>query len=83
LGSLTSSPTPSEIPRDPDRTEHGVLEENARLSTDPDKSSHERYPAVFQFIQQQDRELVDTIDDLRRSTALPQLGPVSVLLPQS
>jgi hypothetical protein len=55
-------------PREADRTEQRVLEEIVRLSCDPDKSSHERYLAVFQLIQRRDRELADTFDELRLST---------------
>jgi hypothetical protein len=35
--------------RDPDHTEQRVLEENRRLSSDPGKSSHQRYLAVLQL----------------------------------
>jgi hypothetical protein len=51
-----------------------VLDEIARLSSDPGKNSRERYLAVFKLIQRRDRELADTFDDLRRSTALHQLA---------
>jgi hypothetical protein len=33
-----------------------------------------RYLAVFQLIQRRDRELANTFDDLRRSTALRELA---------
>lgn len=51
-----------------------VLDEIARHSSDPGKSSHERYLAVFQLIQRRDRELADIFDDQRRSTASRQLA---------
>jgi hypothetical protein len=51
-----------------------VLDEITRLSSDPDKSSHECYLAVFKLIERRDRELADTFDDLRRSTAFRQLA---------
>ena len=51
-----------------------VLDEIARLSSDPGKNNHERYLAVFQLMQRRDRELSDVFDDLRRSTALRQLA---------
>jgi hypothetical protein len=35
------------------------------LSSDADKSRHERYLSVFQLLQQRSRELADTLDDLR------------------
>jgi hypothetical protein len=51
-----------------------VLEEIARLSSDPGKSNHERYLAVFTLIQRRDRELADAFDNPRRSTGLRQLA---------
>jgi hypothetical protein len=51
-----------------------VLSEVGSLASSPDKSSHQRYLAVFQLIQRRDRELADAFNDLRRSTALRQLA---------
>jgi hypothetical protein len=51
-----------------------VLAEVSRLGSDPGKSSHERYLAVFKPIERRDRELADTFDDFRRSTAWRQLA---------
>jgi hypothetical protein len=50
-----------------------VLEERARLWSGPGKSSHQRYLAVFKLMERRDREVAETFDDLRRSTALRQL----------
>ena len=49
-----------------------MLEEIARLSSNPDESFHKRYLAVFKLLERRDRELADTFDDLRRWTALRQ-----------
>jgi hypothetical protein len=62
------SPKSSTAPSDPDRNEQRVLEEIVRLSSDAEKSRHERYLSMFQFIQWQDRELADASDELRLST---------------
>jgi hypothetical protein len=52
----------------------GVLSEVGRLASDPGKSAHERYLAVFQLLQRRDKELAEAFDDLRRSTARRQLA---------
>jgi hypothetical protein len=57
---------------DPDCTEECMLREIARLSSDADKSNYERYLDVFKLPQRRDRELADTFDALRRSTAMRQ-----------
>jgi hypothetical protein len=51
-----------------------VLSEVASLASQTDKSSHERYLAVFKLIQRRDKELADAFNDMRRSTALQQLA---------
>jgi hypothetical protein len=51
-----------------------VLSEIHRLASGADKTSHERYLAVFELIQRRDRELADAFNDFRRSTALRQLA---------
>jgi hypothetical protein len=66
--------TSATVARDSDRTEQHVFEEIVHLSPTPGKSSHERYLPVFKLIEQQDRELADTVDDLRRSTAVRPLA---------
>lgn len=56
-----------------DRFCRRVLADLARLAEDDGTSSHERYRAVFQSIEERDRELADAFDGLRRSTAFSQL----------
>jgi hypothetical protein len=51
-----------------------VLAEVEKLTSATDKTSHERYLAVFQLIKRRDRELANAFDDMRRSTALRQLA---------
>jgi len=57
-----------------DRFCERVLSEIGRLTADAGKSAHERYVAVFQLLQQRDRELAEAFNDLRRSTAWRQLA---------
>jgi hypothetical protein len=57
-----------------DRFCRRVLEEIARISADAGRSSHERYLAVYQLVERRDRELAETFNGLRRSTALLQLA---------
>src|SRR5215217_7055944 len=51
-----------------------VLAELAGVAGARDKGSHERYLAAFDLIRRRDRDLADTFDGLRRSTALLQLA---------
>ena len=51
-----------------------VLDEIDRVVSDTERSSHERYLAVFRLIKRRDQELADLFNDLRRSTALRQLA---------
>ena len=51
-----------------------VLTEVDRLMSDTTMSARERYAEIFTLIQRRDRELADTFDDLRRSTALERLA---------
>lgn len=57
-----------------DRFCQRVLDEVSRLAADTGRSSHHRYLAVFDLVQQRDKELANTFDDARRSTALLQLA---------
>jgi hypothetical protein len=59
-----------------DRFCRRVLDEVSRLAADTGTSSHERYLAVFQLLQQRDEELAGTFNDPRRSTALVQLARI-------
>jgi hypothetical protein len=52
------SPTLSTVSCDPDCTEQLLLEEMAHLSSDADKSRHERYLSVFQLLQRRDSGMV-------------------------
>ena len=57
-----------------DRFCQRVLSEVIRLSADDATSSHERYLAVSQLIEERDSELAAAFDGLRRSTAFVQLA---------
>jgi hypothetical protein len=50
-----------------------VLSEVSRLAAEPGRSGHQRYLAVFELLQKQDKQLADTFDNPRRSTAFLQL----------
>ena len=51
-----------------------VLSEVGSLAAQTVPSSHERYLAVYKLLQKEDKQLGDTFDDNRRSTALFQLA---------
>jgi hypothetical protein len=53
-----------------------VLSEVGRVTSDPDKTAHERYLAVFRLVERRDRELADAFNDARRSTAWWQLARI-------
>ena len=57
-----------------DRFCDGVLREIAEVGADQGKTSHERYLAVFDLIQERNDTLAAAFDGLRRSTALIQLA---------
>ena len=50
-----------------------VLLESADVVGDTALTPHQRYLKLFKLMQDRDRELADTFDGLRRSTALLQL----------
>ena len=50
-----------------------ILAEVCDLAAAPRKSYHERYLAVFQAIQERDKDIALVFDDARRSTAVLQL----------
>jgi hypothetical protein len=56
-----------------DRFCQRVLAEVNKLATSADKSNHERYLQVFRLLEKRDRELADTFDEPKRSTALLRL----------
>jgi hypothetical protein len=57
-----------------DRFCNRVLEEVRTLTSQPGKTNHERYLAVYKRLQRRDRELANAFNDLRRSTAFAQLA---------
>lgn len=56
-----------------DRFCEGVLSELSRAAGESGKTAHERYLAVFDLLQGRRKDLGDTFDDMRRSTALLRL----------
>jgi hypothetical protein len=53
-----------------------VLAEVSPLAADTVGSSHKRYLALFQLLQQRDEELVVAFNNFRRSTAVRQLARI-------
>jgi hypothetical protein len=51
-----------------------VLAEVGQLAADTAQSAHARYLAVYRLMEQRDRELGDTFNDKRRSTAFVQIA---------
>jgi len=51
-----------------------ILSEVERINSDSAKSYHQRYLDLWKVLRQRDKELGDTFDDLRRSTAFTQLA---------
>lgn len=54
-----------------------ALDEVAKIATglaEPPNGYHERYRALFALLRKRDKEIADTFDGLRRSTALQQLA---------
>jgi hypothetical protein len=52
-----------------DRFCERVLSEISQISSDSNKTRHQRYVAIFKLLERRDRELADAFNDLRRSTA--------------
>lgn len=50
-----------------------ILSEIESANADEAKSFHQRYLDIYQIIKHRDKELADTFNDLRRSTALLQI----------
>lgn len=59
-----------------DRFCQRVLAEVSRLSADPGTNSHKRYLEIYALLQRRDKELADSFNDPRRSTALIQLARI-------
>jgi hypothetical protein len=51
-----------------------VLAEVGRLGSAAGESAHERYLAVYKFLQRRDKELAEAFNGMRRSTAWHQLA---------
>jgi hypothetical protein len=51
-----------------------VLLEVERINSDSTKSFHQKYLAIYEIMQQSNKEMAQIFDDLRRSTALIQLA---------
>ena len=53
-----------------------ILLEIERINSDRAKSFHRKYLDIYEVLQRRDKEIAQTFDDLRRSTALTQLASV-------
>ena len=51
-----------------------ILLEIERINSDRAKSFHQKYLDIFEVLHRRDKEIAQTFDDLRRSTALTQLA---------
>jgi hypothetical protein len=50
-----------------------ALAEIQAASSDPEKTSHQRYQAVYKLVEDRDDELANIFDDLKRSNAMGKL----------
>jgi hypothetical protein len=50
-----------------------ILNEIERVNADDSLSFHQRYLDIYKIIDRRDKELTETFNDLRRSTALMQI----------
>jgi hypothetical protein len=55
-----------------------VLLEIERIQADGTKTFHQRYLAVYNAMRRRDKEIAQTFNDLRRSTAFAQLAAMKV-----
>jgi len=53
-----------------------VLGDLGRLCADVSKSPHERYLAVYRWLQDRDREMAIAFNDPKRSQTIPQLAAI-------
>jgi hypothetical protein len=51
-----------------------VLDEVDKITSQSDKSSHERYLSIFNLLKHRDEELADSFNNPRRSVAIVQLA---------
>ena len=56
-----------------DRFCERVLDEIQRIASDPSRSPHERYVAIYKHARERDKKLAALFDEFRRSSALLQL----------
>jgi len=56
-----------------------VLAEIVGAASDTSRGNHERYLAICKLIEDRDRQVQHAFDDMRRSTAVMQLGHICVL----
>ena len=59
-----------------ERFSQRVLSEIESINSDNAKSFHQRYLDIFEVIERRDREIAQTFNGLRRSTALMQLASI-------
>ncbi|MGD0189625.1 MAG: peptide ABC transporter substrate-binding protein [Rhizomicrobium sp.] len=57
-----------------DRLSKAILDEIAALAADETKSHHERYLAVWQHVQDRDRDVADGFNEMTRSKALMRIA---------
>ena len=57
-----------------DRLCDRILKDVLELASDPDKCAHVRYLAVWELIQNENKEIAAAFDGLRRSQAIMQLA---------
>jgi len=53
-----------------------ILNEIETVNADEGKSSHQRYLDIYKIIERRDKELEETFNDTRRSTALMQIASI-------
>lgn len=53
-----------------------ILSEIESINTNHAISAHQRYAEIYQIIQSRDKEIAQTFDDHRRSTALHELAMI-------
>ena len=56
-----------------------VLADIVGAASDTSRGNHERYLAIRKLIKDRDRQLENAFDDMRRSTAVVQIGHMCVL----
>ena len=59
-----------------DRFSRRVLDQIAAVASDPAKSNHERYGAIYQLIHEQDKKLAALFDGASRSVAMQQIAGI-------